>query len=357
MLNKKTKYMAQWQKIQIQRENGETVDSQAPLVISASRGTDIPAFYADWFFNRLKAKYSAWKNPFSGQYSYVSYQNARFFVFWSKNPKPLLDHTDELKKMNFYIQFTLNDYVSESLEKGVPPLEERIETFKQLVETFGKGRVIWRFDPLILTDKITVDDLLRKVENIGDQLKNYTEKLVFSFADIALYKKVKSNLEKNNINYSEWTENQMVDFAKRLSILNKKWNFQLATCGEKIDIAQYSIQHNKCVDDDLMIKLAYKDKMLMDFLKVEIHEKDLFDNIPQNAIILNDRQYAIKKKDNKDGGQRQFCGCIVSKDIGEYDTCPHLCEYCYANTSKATAVRNYNLAKQTNWTKETITGK
>ena len=349
--------MAQWQKIQIQRENGETVDAQAPLVISASRGTDIPAFYADWFFNRLKAKYSAWKNPFSGQYSYVSYQNARFFVFWSKNPKPLLGHTDELKKMNFYIQFTLNDYVSESLEKGVPPLDERIETFKQLVETFGKGRVIWRFDPLIVTDKITVDDLLCKVENIGDQLKNYTEKLVFSFADIALYKKVKSNLEKNNINYSEWTENQMVDFAKRLSILNKKWNFQLATCGEKIDIAQYGIQHNKCVDDDLMIKLAYKDKMLMDFLKVEIHEKDLFDNIPQNAIILNDRQYAIKKKDNKDGGQRQFCGCIVSKDIGEYDTCPHLCEYCYANTSKATAVRNYNLAKQTNWTKETITGK
>lgn len=349
--------MAQWQKIQIQRNNGDTVEAQAPLIISASRSTDIPAFYADWFFNRLKSKYSAWKNPFSGQYSYVSYQNARFFVFWSKNPKPLLDHTDELKKMNFYIQFTLNDYVSESLEKGVPPLEERIETFKQLVETFGKGRVIWRFDPLILTDKITVDDLLRKVENIGDQLKNYTEKLVFSFADIALYKKVKSNLEKNNINYSEWTENQMVDFAKRLSILNKKWNFQLATCGEKIDIAQYGIQHNKCVDDDLMIKLAYKDKMLMDFLKVEIHEKDLFDNIPQNAIILNDRQYAIKKKDNKDGGQRQFCGCIVSKDIGEYDTCPHLCEYCYANTSKATAVRNYNLAKQTNWTKETITGK
>ena len=351
--------MAQWQKIKITRENGETVDAQAPIIISASRSTDIPAFYADWFFHRLKQGqgYSAWTNPFNGVKSYVSYKNARFFVFWSKNPKPLLNHIDELKKMNFYIQFTLNDYVSEGLEKGVPPLEERIETFKQLVETFGKGRVIWRFDPLILTDKIAVDDLLRKVENIGDQLFGYIEKLVFSFADIALYKKVKSNLEKNNINYSEWTENQMFDFAKRLSILNKKWNFQLATCGEKIDIAQFGVQHNKCVDDDLMIKLAYKDKMLMDFLKVEIHEKDLFNNIPQNAIILNDRQYAIKKKDNKDGGQRQFCGCIVSKDIGEYDTCPHLCEYCYANTSKATAVRNYNLAKQTNWTKENITGR
>ena len=349
--------MAQWQKIQIQRDNGETVDAQAPLVISASRGTDIPAFYADWFFNRLKAKYSAWKNPFSGQYSYVSYQNARFFVFWSKNPKPLLDHTDELKKLNFYIQFTLNDYVTEGLEKGVPPVEERIATFKQLVGTFGKGRVIWRFDPLILTDKIGVDDLLRKIENIGNQLHGYTEKLVFSFADIAIYKKVKTNLENNNIHYSEWTLPQMEEFAQKLQALNKNWDFQLSTCGEKINIEKYGIVHNKCVDDDLMIRFAYKDKVLMDFLKVEIKDKNLFDQIPPNAILLNETQYAVKKKDNKDKGQRDVCHCIVSKDIGEYDTCPHLCEYCYANTSKSIAVRNYNLAKQTNWTKETITGK
>ena len=339
------KLMAQWQKIKITRENGETVDAQAPMIISASRSTDIPAFYADWFFYRLGKGYSAWTNPFNGVKSYVSYKNARFYVFWSKNPKPLLQHTDELKRMNFYIQFTLNDYVSEGLEKGVPPLEDRIATFKQLVETFGKGRVIWRFDPLILTDKISVDDLLRKVENIGDQLFGYTEKLVFSFADIALYKKVKSNLEKNNINYSEWIENQMVEFAQRLAELNKKWNYQLATCGEKINITQYGINHNKCVDDDLMIRLAKHDKVLMDYLGVEI------------VNSLFDGEKIIKKKDNHDKGQRQFCGCIVSKDIGEYNTCPHLCEYCYANTSKAIAVSNYNQAKATGLRSETITGK
>jgi len=337
--------MAQWQKIKITRENGETVDAQAPIIISASRSTDIPAFYADWFFHRLKMGYSAWTNPFNGVKSYVSYKNARFFVFWSKNPKPLLDHIDELKKMNFYIQFTLNDYVSEGLEKGVPPLEERIETFKQLVETFGKGRVIWRFDPLILTDKITVDDLLRKVENIGDQLFGYTEKLVFSFADIALYKKVKSNLEKNNVNYSEWTESQMVEFAQRLAELNKKWNFRLATCGEKIDISQFGIQHNKCVDDDLMIRFAKNDKVLMDYLGVEI----------VNSLFEGEK--ITKKKDNRDKGQRQFCGCIVSKDIGEYNTCPHLCEYCYANTSKELARKNYEQAKELGLISETITGK
>ena len=334
--------MAKWQKIKITRENGEIVEAQAPIIISASRSTDIPAFYADWFFHRLKVGYSAWTNPFNGVKSYVSYQNARFFVFWSKNPKPLLKHLDELKKINCYIQFTLNDYVAEGLEQKVPSVEDRIQTFKHLVEELGKGRVIWRFDPLILSDKISIDDLLRKIENIGDQLKSYTEKLVFSFADIALYRKVKSNLEKNNINYQEWTESQMVEFAQRLSELNKKWNFQLTTCGEKIDIDKYGILHNKCIDDDLMIRIAKNDKVLMDYLGVEI------DNTFEGIKI-------IKKKDNHDNGQRDFCGCIVSKDIGEYNTCPHLCEYCYANTSKEIAVSNYNQVKQNGLTSETIT--
>ena len=257
---------------------------------------------------------------------------------------------DELKERNIgcYIQYTLNDYEKEGLEKGVVlPLEKRIDTFKRLVDQLGKGRVIWRFDPLILTDQIGLDDLLRKVEHIGDQLLGYTEKLVFSYADIALYKKVKANLEKSHINYQEWTVQQMDDFARRLSELNQKWHYQLATCGEKIDIEQYGIQHNRCVDDDLMICFAHHDKALMDFLGVEITEGDLF----------NPKPTIIKHRDNRDKGQRQFCGCMVSKDIGEYNTCPHLCEYCYANASKEAAVRNWERAKETDWKSETITGK
>ena len=339
--------MAQWQKTQIQRDNGMMAEAQAPVIISASRSTDIPAFYADWFFHRLKAGYSAWTNPFNGVKSFVSYEKCRFIVFWSKNPKPLLEHLDELKERNIgcYIQYTLNDYVKEGLEKGVPALEERMDTFKRLVDKLGKGRVIWRFDPLILTDQIGLDDLLEKVENIGDQLLGYTEKLVFSYADIALYKKVKANLEKSHVNYTEWTVEQMEEFAQRLSELNQKWHYQLATCGEKIDLAPYGIQHNRCVDDDLMIRFAHHDKALMDFLGVEIKtvENSLFgtEPIPANAIRLSETQYALKKKDNRDKGQRQFCGCMVSKDIGEYNTCPHLCEYCYANASKGKAQENY----------------
>ena len=340
-----------WDKIKIARENGEFVDAQAPIIVSASRSTDIPAFYADWFFHRLKVGYSAWTNPFNGVKSYISYDKTRFIVFWSKNPKPLLQYIDILKERGIgcYVQYTLNDYEKEGLERGVPSVDERIETFKQLVDRLGKGSVIWRFDPMILTDKIAIDDLLNKVEYIGDRLLGYTEKLVFSFADITEYRKVKSNLEKNGINYRVWTEKEMLVFAQRLSELNKKWNYELATCGEKIDIDQFGIKHNHCVDDDLMIKLANKDEDLMKFLGVEIKQREasLFDEeiIPSDALMLSGNRYAIKKKNNKDKGQRQFCGCIVSKDIGEYNTCPHLCEYCYANASKDIAVRNWKQHK------------
>lgn len=181
--------MASWQYTEI-IVDGQSIKAQAPLIISASRSTDIPAFYADWFFHRLEKGYSAWTNPFNGVKSYVSYDNTRFIVFWSKNPRPLLPYLHILKKRNIkcYIQYTLNDYEQEKLEK-VPSLTNRIETFKMLVEQLGKGSVIWRFDPMILTDDISVDDLLRKVQNIGDQLKDYTEKLIFSYADIAMYKK------------------------------------------------------------------------------------------------------------------------------------------------------------------------
>ena len=354
--------MAIWSKIEQPREDGIIVPMQAPLIVSASRSTDIPAFYADWFFHRLKVGYSAWTNPFNGVKSYVSYQDTHFIVFWSKNPRPLLSHLDYLKERNIgcYIQYTLNDYEKEGLERGVPKLSERIDTFKQLVNKLGKGRVIWRFDPLLLTDDISIDTLLSNIEFIGDHLQGYTEKLVFSYADILSYRKVRANLEKSHIPYHEWTELQMLEFAERLAELNKKWGYTLATCGEKVDLQQFGIEHNHCVDDALIIRFAYEDKKLMDFLKVKMFPMpvpNLFgesESLPEDAIILPNNTYATHG-DNRDKGQRLFCGCIVSKDIGEYNTCPHLCEYCYANSSKEIAVRNWKEHKK-NQFGETIKG-
>ncbi len=356
--------MATWNKENLPKENGEIVPMQVPMIISASRSTDIPAFYADWFFHRLKVGYSAWTNPFNGIKSYVSYKDTRFIIFWSKNPRPLLPHLDYLKERNIgcYIQYTLNDYEKEGLERGVCSLTERIETFKLLVDKLGLGHVIWRFDPMMLTDDISVDDLLVKVQEIGDQLKGYTEKMVFSYADILSYRKVKANLVNSHIPYKEWTEEQMEEFAYKLSNMNKKlrWNFQLATCGEKIDLKKYGIFHNRCIDGDLIVRLAWQDKKLMDFMKVKIEDvpaPSLFgeSKLPEGAMLLPQGHYFVSKH-KKDQGQRAFCECMASKDIGEYNTCPHLCEYCYANTTKQIAIDNWKRHLQ-NKKSETITGK
>lgn len=339
-------------KIKIHRENGEEVEAQSPVIVSASRATDIPAFYADWFLHRLKVGYSAWTNPFNGVRSYVTYDHTRLIVFWSKNPKPLLDTggcLDYLTEhgINCYVQYTLNDYIAERLERGVClSMHERIDTFRRLVDKLGFGKVIWRFDPMILTDKIGVEELLSKAEQIGNQLKGYTEKMVFSYADIRTYRKVQANLNKSDVKFREFEEGDMLSVARGLSELNRNWGYTLATCGEKIDIEQFGIVHNKCIDDDLMIKYFSDDHKLMDFLGVEIIKGDLFN--PNDTIV--------KHRNNKDKGQRTFCGCIISKDIGEYNTCPHLCEYCYANASKEIAVRNWQQHK-TNPNAETILGK
>ncbi len=354
--------MTSWEYVDLFIE-GQAVKAQAPVIVSASRSTDIPAFYADWFFHRLHQGYSAWTNPFNGKKIYISYAKTRFIVFWSKNPRPLLPYLNILKELSIkcYIQYTLNDYEKEGFEK-VPSLDSRIETFKVMVEQLGKGAVVWRFDPMILTDNITIDDLLMKVQFIGDQLKGYTEKLVFSYADIEMYKKVKHNLNASGIPYHDWTKEQMEEFAEKLSEMNGKrgWNFNLATCGEKIDIAKYGIGHNRCIDGDLITRLAWDDEELMKFMKVKIEKvpaPSLFGQteLPQGAILLPDNRYFVSKH-KKDPGQRQFCECMVSKDIGEYNTCPHLCEYCYANTSKRLALDNWKRHLEQSKS-DTITGR
>lgn len=297
-------------------DSGAEVTAQAPLIISASRATDIPAFYADWFFRRLEKGHVRWRNPFSGQDSYVSFGNTRFIVFWSKNSAPLLPYLPILKERGIgcYIHFTLNDYEAEGLEPNVPPLSQRIETFRRAVEALGRGAVVWRFDPLILTYKINIDTLLEKIAHIANALTGYTEKLVFSFADIESYKKVSRNLRQSGINYCEWDEESMRESAARLSTLNRNsWNLELATCAERIDLSEYGIGHNRCIDPELISRLAPDDEILQNFL------------------------YNAKT----DIGQRKACGCILSKDIGAYNTCPHGCLYCYANTSSASALSNY----------------
>lgn len=186
------------EKVTITTRNRAQVEAQAPVIISASRSTDIPAFYAKWFINRLREGYCVWYNPFNQQPMYVSFKNCKVVVFWTKNPEPIMPYLHELDQrgIHYYFQVTLNDYKDEHLEPNVPSVEHRVEVFKKLSDMIGHDRVIWRFDPLIVTPDITPRKLLTRIWHIGNMLKGYTDKLVFSFVDVKTYRKVQNNLIK-----------------------------------------------------------------------------------------------------------------------------------------------------------------
>ena len=305
----------------------------APLIISASRSTDIPAFYGDWFMARLAAGYLKWKSPFGGPPLYVSFLKARVFIFWSKNPAPFFHHLDTLDQLGYwyYFLFTLNDYDDEGLEPGVPRVEERIEAFIRLSRRIGKGRVAWRFDPLVLSDGITVTDLLKKIRSIGDRIHLCTERLVFSFVDIAKYSKVRRNLQRQGFfGIREFSDDEISEFCEGLAILNRKWGLTITACGERRDLSEYGIGKGQCISYDVMTQEFRDDRKLMGFL----HPAGLQSHSGSPAAADPSRRL-------KDPGQRNTCRCIVSKDIGQYSTCMHLCAYCYANTSPAEVNRNY----------------
>ncbi len=333
-------------KVLITTDSGEQVEATAPVIISASRSTDIPAFYAKWFFKRLDKGYCAWYNPFNQQKMYISFRNCRVIVFWTKNPEPILPYLHELERRNihYYFQVTLNDYVNEGFEPNVSSVEKRIEIFKKLSDTIGKEKVIWRFDPLIITPTIGPRELLKRIWNIGNHLNGYTNKLVFSFVDVKAYRKVQNNLVKETIFFTkEDVENAEANYSQRIEIVEglqkirnawhqKGWDIEMATCAEDIDLESYGIEHNRCIDGELMKRLFVQDEELVYYLHtLKWPERDIFGQLPP---------IPEKKKNVKDPGQRKTCGCMVSKDIGMYNTCRHFCVYCYANTSKELVLKN-----------------
>lgn len=336
----------QFERTFIKTDGGESVEAVTPVIISASRSTDIPAFFAKWFFNRLAKGYCTWINPFNQQKQYISFIKCKVIVFWTKNPEPIIPYLHILDEMgiHYYFQVTLNDYVQEGLEPNLPPIETRIETFKKLSDLIGPDKIIWRFDPILICSGISPRSILAKVWHIGNKLKGYTRKLVFSFVDIKAYRKVQNNLvkettlfTKENVENGEGSESQQTEIIEGLVKLRdiwKKegWDLTLATCAEAIDLYFYGIEHNRCIDDRLMERVFADDKELVYYLHTgRLPQPDLFGEIPEIPDV---------HKNLKDKGQRKLCGCMISKDIGMYNTCKHFCVYCYANTSKKVVIEN-----------------
>lgn len=288
-----------------------------PRILSASRATDIPGFHSKWFMERLREGFSYWRNPFnSKQIQKVDYSRVRLIVFWTKNPDPILPYLKEIDEMgiNYYFQYTLNNYEKEKLEPNLPPLLERIRSFISLSERLSSERVIWRFDPLLLTESLVYGELIERVEEAAAKLSGYTQKLVFSFADIIRYRKVSSRLREHSVR--EFSQEEMLRAGADISSICKKYNLKGASCAESINLSDFGIEANKCIDDKLILRISPEDDELLSYLG---YEPGLLGKVKA-------------KPAKKDKGQRRDCGCVGSKDIGKYNTCSHFCLYCYANS-------------------------
>ena len=275
------------------------------MILSVSRRTDIPAFYAEWFMNRLKAGFVYVRNPFNiYQVSEVPLtpDNVDAIVFWTKNSKPLHQYLSEIDNMGYkyYFQFTITPYGKE-IEENIEKKEKIVETFKNLSEKTGKEKVILRYDPVILNDKYTIDFHIKSFDRLCSILSSYTEKVVISFLDD--YKKISKNIKCQNI--KEITEDEMNIIAENFSDIAGRYNLILESCAEEINLKKYNINHGKCIDDELIGKIT-------------------------NSVL-----------DVSKDGQRTACGCVKCIDIGEYNTCLHKCLYCYANIDKESAFENY----------------
>lgn len=210
---------------------------------------------------------------------------------------------DEIDKQGYayYFHYTLTSY-DNSLEKRVPDVQASLKTFKELSRIIGPERVVWRYDPVLLTEKYTMEAHFKRFEYMAKELKGFTEKCVISFID--MYKKCEINLK--GVNLQLLDADLMKKMARRFAEIAGEYSLSIASCAEDVSLEECGVKPGKCIDDGLISRITGR------------------------SISLP-----------KDKYQRRFCRCVVSRDIGAYDTCLHGCRYCYANTSPRTAVRSF----------------
>ena len=264
------------------------------MILSVSRRTDIPAWYAEWFCNRIRQGFVCVRNPMNfHQVSRISLSPDMVdgIVFWTRNPLPLMHHLDELRAYPFYFQFTLTPYGKE-IEPGVPDKQAvLLPAFQKLSRQIGPDRVIWRYDPILLSSRYSVDFHLTAFRELAQQLEGYTRKCVISFLDP--YRSIESNM--NRLGFRPPADREITALAQGLAAIAAGHHLALETCAEAISLEAFGIAHGHCIDRVLLERLA-----------------------------------GCPLKLEKDKNQREACGCAASVDIGMYDTCRHGCLYCYA---------------------------
>lgn len=309
------------------------MDVVSPVIVSASRATDIPALYGEWLLGRLRAGWCVRVNRFNARRQRVSFERTRAIVFWTKNPAPLIPRLTEIDALgfNYYFTFTLNDYEPEGLEPGVPSLAARIETFRRLSQRLGPERVVWRFDPILLGDRLTPETILGRIGRVGEAVRRHTRKLVVSFADVAPYRWLHRRLRPDGAGgFGEPDPAAVAKIAAGVGGLCRTWGLEVAACAEPADLSAFGIGPNRCVDDALLARIFPADTALQEFLR----------GGGRWCRRVGNARCAGGAHPLKDPGQRVACGCIVSRDIGRYGTCTQGCAYCYANVSHDAAARS-----------------
>jgi hypothetical protein len=283
------------------------------MIISASRRTDIPKYYTEWFMNRIRAGFCTVPNPYNPeQVSYVSLlpEDVDVIVFWTRDPRPLMPYLTELDLMGFryYFQFTLTAY-PRVLDPFLPDQAEQIDTFRALASQIGSHKVIWRYDPIVFSNITDYDYHQSHFEHLASVLAGYTRRCVISILD--LYSKTSLRLAKLRESgvLIQSTPEKDERFGWLLESLVRtagRYDMVLQSCAEEMDLTRYGIQPGKCIDDNYIADV-----------------------------------FGIEVSHRKDPGQRPTCGCVESKDIGAYDTCLHGCQYCYATLSQKVALQNF----------------
>jgi hypothetical protein len=269
----------------------------SPMIISASRRTDIPAHHAEWFMERIRAGFCRTPNPFNpAMVSRISLAPADvdLLVFWSRFPRPLLPHLDELDQrgLRHYMLFTLMDN-PRALEPGGPETAAALDTFLELSQRTGPDKVIWRYDPILIGGPTPVAFHLETFARLARALRGATRRCIFSFADF--YPSVRQRLAAHGLTFHEDPRPFLPELLPAMNAIAQENGLSLQTCAENLDLTPWQIPAGACIDAG--------------YIRAT---------------------FGLNPKPAKDRGQRPHCRCIASRDIGTYGTCPHGCLYCYA---------------------------
>jgi Domain of unknown function (DUF1848) len=275
------------------------------MILSISRRTDIPAFYSEWLMRRLRQGEVLVRNPMNyhqvGRIVLDS-RNTSCLVFWSKNPGPLLAHLPEIDVLGYrsFFLFTLNAY-GDDVEAHLPPLSQRLDTFRCLARLLGKDGVIWRYDPIFFNRRYTLDFHRQAFASLAASLGGYTERCIVSF--IEMYKKCRRNMV--SLAPGDISLEDRLKLLLDLRDIARTHHITLQSCAASEELRSV-ITPGQCIDGELLAK-----------------------------------RFGTKFHVVKDKHQRTACGCNTSIDIGAYHSCPHGCLYCYANHNLGSAQANF----------------